>query len=294
MDGSDSLLRMRAADGVELAYRRWQPVAERGPPLVLLHGAASNSTRWWHFVGSSRLRGGHALLRPDLRGHGQSIWRGPAGMAQWCDDLDALLRHEGHERAFVAGHCLGANLAMNFAARHPRRCAGLLLVEPMARQALTGTLARLQPWLPLLRAAVLVLRGANAVGLYRRHLQPVDLEQLDRGVQQASDRAAGDRAMRRRYASPWHDLRTLPSAQYLGNLIEVLRPLPLAGVACPSLLILSRGRLMADPQRTRQALADLPGVEFTELDAHHWIPTEQPDALRQCIDDWVQRQSGPR
>ena len=44
--------------------------------LVLLHGLASNSTRWWHFAANTRLREGWKLLRPDLRGHAGSSDRG--------------------------------------------------------------------------------------------------------------------------------------------------------------------------------------------------------------------------
>lgn len=279
----DGVFRFRARDGVRIGYRAWRPPVPRGLPVVFLHGAASNGTRWWHLVAHSRLRADHLLLRPDLRGHGMSIWRGPAGMAQWSEDLAALLDHERIARAFVVGHCLGANLALHFAARHPGRCAGLVLVEPMVNPALVGTLARLRPLAPALWLAMALVRGLNRLGIHRRRLRPLDLEVLDRSV--AGD--AGGAAMLRRYGSPWHDIKTLPTAQYLANLLEVLRPLPLDRVACPGLAMLSSGRLMADPDRTRAALAVLPGIESVELDAHHWIPTEQPEALCWLVDEWI-------
>lgn len=293
----DSVRRIRAADGVECVYRRWAP--EGWPmqsgyspaPVLFLHGAASNASRWWRFVGCGRMAGERLLLRPDLRGSGQSPWRGPAGMEMWCGDLAELLRHEAQGPAFVVGHCLGANLALHFAARNPELCAGLVLVEPMPVQALVGVPARLRRWLPLLRLAVAGLRALNRLGLYRRRLEPVDLEALDRSVQQAPDPAVGQQVLRRHYGSPWHDIRTLPSAQYLNNLIEMLRPLPLAQVRCPCLAVLSTGRLMADPVRVRAALAGLQEVEFVELAAQHWIPTEQPDALCALIDRWLPARS---
>ncbi len=282
------MLVYRADDGARLAYRAARPEAAARGALLLLHGAASNGTRWWRLCAESALRGDHLLLRPDLRGHGASIQRRPATMERWADDLAALLDHAGVERAFVAGHCLGANLAVHFVARHPQRCAGLVLVEPMLREALCGTLARLRPWSPLLRLLVAVIAGVNAMGLRRRRFTPLDLELLDRSVQEV-DAKAGEAALHARFASPRRDLETLPTSQYLSNLVEVLRPLPLAAVRCPALALLSTGRLMADPQRTRTGLAALPGAEIVEIDAQHWIPTEQPDAMRACIDDWVAR-----
>lgn len=284
MPESDALYSVSARDGVLLRYRRWAPSGlETAPALILLHGAASNGGRWWRYVEHSALQVSHRLLRPDLRGHGESRWRGPATMETWCEDLRELLNQEQLERAVLVGHCLGANLALQFAARHPQRCAGLVLVEPMLPQALLGRLARVRPAAPLLRLLIGLIRCGNRLGLYRRTLQSVDLRALDQQYGDQSDKTA----MKGRYASPWHDLRVLPSAQYLQNLLEVLRPPPLQRIQCQTLALLSAGRFMADPQRTRAGLASLPRVEIRELAAEHWIPTEQPDAMRMAIDGFV-------
>ncbi|WP_235375504.1 hypothetical protein [Pseudomonas aeruginosa] len=64
---------LRRPDGAVLAYRVLPAAAgARGPALVLLHGLASNMSRWSEFVERSALRGHHALIRLDLRGHGGS------------------------------------------------------------------------------------------------------------------------------------------------------------------------------------------------------------------------------
>jgi len=139
----DEIAYFLGADGVKLMYRRWKPVLQtQSTSIVLLHGAASNSTRWWHFVEHSRLTADRLLLRPDLRGNGESLWRGPARLEHWSQDIAGMLRHEQKTCAIVAGHCLGANVAINFASRYPemwrgwcslsrlhgRRQAGFLLV----------------------------------------------------------------------------------------------------------------------------------------------------------------------
>ena len=90
----DTARTLRAADGAVLAYRLWRP----GPPrqiLVLLHGLASNMTRWSEFVARTTLRDSWDLLRVDLRGQGLSVHRGRIGMAEWCGDLAAILDAEG-------------------------------------------------------------------------------------------------------------------------------------------------------------------------------------------------------
>src|SRR5437773_7958629 len=120
-------------------FRSWRPGGPR-PTLVLLHGLASNLTRWSELVAHTSLKAGWDILRPDLRGHGASLDRGRVGMDEWCADLAALLEAERAPRAVVVGHCLGAHVAVEFARRRPDEVAGLVLVEPMPREALRGSL----------------------------------------------------------------------------------------------------------------------------------------------------------
>lgn len=279
-----------APDGYTLAYRQRSPVtAEAEGALVLLHGAASNGTRWWHFTDHTRLDG-HRLLAPDLRGHGDSIWRGPAGMDHWCEDLVALLDHVQVERAVVAGHCLGANLAAHFAARHPDRCAGVVLIEPMLSEALTGRMAWLRRLAPLLRAGAWLVARVNRIGLYRRRLRRVHLRELDAPVHAASSQEAASAppALLQVHGSLRHDAGVLPLAQLLANFVELLRPLPLADIQAPVLVIQASGRRMTDAALTRRRMeAALGNAHFVELPSEHWIPTTHPDRLRAMIDEWV-------
>jgi len=278
---------LATADGARVAYRRWHaPSADHRAPLVLMHGAASNMTRWSEFVETSALRATRDLIRLDLRGHGQSVWRGPIGLEIWADDLAALLRQEAITAAIVGGHCLGANIATVFAARHPQLTAGLVLVEPMLRPALTGALRRLRPFASPLRFVTAAIRGFNRLGVYRRRLEALDLRALDREFRALLARPGGSELLVRRYSSVRHDLKIMPTANFLQDLIEVMRPLPLDRAQAPFLALLSTGRAFADPDITREALAARPNGTLQMLDAKHWIPTEQPDAMRDAIDAW--------
>ncbi|HEY6236050.1 MAG TPA: alpha/beta fold hydrolase, partial [Candidatus Elarobacter sp.] len=88
---------------------------------MLLHGMASNLTRWSEFLEQTTLKSEWNIVRPDLRGHGESIMRGRIGMEIWSGDLVELLDAEHGERAVFIGHSLGAHLALHFAARFPTR-----------------------------------------------------------------------------------------------------------------------------------------------------------------------------
>ena len=91
-----------------------------------MHGLASNSTRWSEFVATTSLREDWDILRLDLRGQGASVHRGRMGMDVWCDDLAAIVNAEPHETVVVVGHCLGANIALEFGRRRPKAGASQL------------------------------------------------------------------------------------------------------------------------------------------------------------------------
>lgn len=252
--------------------------------LVLLHGLASNATRWWHFAAHFGLPG-WKLLRPNLRGHAGSSDRGRIGMREWCEDLVRLLDAEGCERAVIGGHCLGANIALHFAARHPERTAGLVLIEPMPPQALSGSLRRVRFLRHFLFGIAAIVRMLNALGIRRRRIEPLDLEQWDRATQSGEADLA-------RYASPLSDLKLAPVAAYLQSLAAVGEPLPpLAAIRAPALVLASRNSTMIDPARARAVIEALPQARFVVLDAEHWIPTEQPEAMRLAIEDWLARKA---
>ena len=275
---------LRASDGAVIAYRLWQPCSPR-QVLVLIHGLASNMTRWSEFVNRTILKDSWDLLRLDLRGNGLSIYRGRVGMQEWAADLAAILDLEGYPRAVVAGHCLGANIAVEFAARYPGKVSGLVLIEPMPRGALTGRMRQIARLRPLFVPATWLIRALNALGLHRRRLMPLNLEELDRETRAALSTGASD-ALVERYASPWLDLRTTPIATYLQALISVTGRLPdLSAITTPVLVLLSTGSTFSNPVLTEQLVTRFPDCQVVKLAARHWIPTEQPDAMRGAIEN---------
>ena len=258
--------------------------------IVLLHGVASNRTRWSEFAATTALRESWALLAPDLRGNGDFVHRGRIGMAEWCADIAALLDAEGHSKAVLVGHCLGANLALNFAARCPKRTQGLVLIEPMPPQSLTGTMRKVKRLRPLLHVLIPIVRALNALGFHRRKLAPLDLEALDRETRAAVAKAEEGDAQLAKYASPLLDLRTTATGAYLQALLAVTEELPAPEpIAAPVLALVAEHSTFADAALVRAYLKRLPYCEIVALAAKHWIPTEQPQAMRAAIEAWVRR-----
>jgi esterase len=250
--------------------------------LILLHGVASNSTRWSEFIASTRLN--WKLLAPDLRGNASAaLPRTALDTQTWCADLAALLDAERCERAVIAGHCLGGNIALHFAARYPARTAGIVLIEPMPREALSGTMRWLRFLKPLLYVIYAAARALNALGIYRRRLEHLDLREWDRAIRSGKVKLS-------MFASLGIDLKSTPIAAYARMLAATAEAWPeIASIRVPVLALVSTRSSMTDAPRTRRALAALPDCDMVEIDAVHWIPTEQPEAMRTTIEDWLGR-----
>jgi len=255
--------------------------------VVLVHGLASNHTRWTEFVRTTRLRQSWDLLRVDLRGFAGSLSRDGVGLGSWCRDLAAVVAAEGADRAVLVGHCLGANIALHFASRFPEATRGLVLIEPMFRQALRGASRIAARFHPVARVLVPLVVALNRLGLRRRRLATLDLEVLDRRARAAMAEAGPEAFPEALYGSPLEDLRSTPTAVYLAGLLAVAGPLPdLRGIRAPALALLSSGGRFGDPATTARLLGALPRCEVRILQARHWIPTECPDEMRRAIEEW--------
>jgi pimeloyl-ACP methyl ester carboxylesterase len=282
---------LKLADGTAVAYRVSSAEARRpGRVLVLLHGLASNLTRWSEFVEHSSLTARWDLIRVDLRGHGGSPARGLLTLEAWADDIAAILDREGHAHAVLVGHSLGAQVALAFAGRYPDRAAGLVLIDPLFRGALGGRSAWIARLAPLFRAAAGIARAGNALGFGRKTLPALDLRELDREARKALASAASTEAFIRHYSSPRADLRYFHTAHYLQEMAEMFRRTPpLERIRAPVLLLLSRGGTFADPVLTQRVAAQFNDAEIVMIDAEHWPLTERPVEVRRAVAEWCAR-----
>jgi pimeloyl-ACP methyl ester carboxylesterase len=101
------------------------------PTIVLLHGAGFDHTTWalhsrWF------AHHGFGVLAPDLPGHGRSAGVPLATIADMADWTAALLDASGVAKARLIGHSMGSLIALETAARHPAKVAGLSLIGTAA------------------------------------------------------------------------------------------------------------------------------------------------------------------
>jgi pimeloyl-ACP methyl ester carboxylesterase len=101
-----------------------------GVPLVFVHSLAGNGGQW--ALQLDHLRRHRRAIALDLRGHGESdpADDGDYSVHGMAADIEAVVDQLGLRRFILAGHSLGALVAIDYAARHPERVAGLLLADP--------------------------------------------------------------------------------------------------------------------------------------------------------------------
>ncbi|MBT8058905.1 MAG: alpha/beta hydrolase, partial [Gammaproteobacteria bacterium] len=88
-------------------------------------------------------------------------------------------------------------------------------------------------------------------------------------------------------------LRYMPTANYLRQVLETVRPLPpLDKIDVPVLVLLSGGTTIASIKQNRTECAAFRDAEVVVLDANHWPLTETPEAVREAIDGWIARRFG--
>ena len=102
--------------------------AGSGPPVVLIHGGASDSRDWIKTMDA--LFRQYSLYAPDLLGFGQSE-RNDHGyyLSDFTESILGLIDKLGLEQPFLVGHSFGARLCMDIALQHPEKVRKLVLVD---------------------------------------------------------------------------------------------------------------------------------------------------------------------
>ena len=117
-------------DGVTIYYE-WHPTSAPDAQCILLsHGYSASAAMWQGQV--DELTRTHNVIVWDMRGHGRSA--SPADPGAYSeqlsvDDMAAILRECGVQRAIVGGLSLGGYMTLAFHVAYPEMCAALMLFD---------------------------------------------------------------------------------------------------------------------------------------------------------------------
>jgi 3-oxoadipate enol-lactonase len=102
-----------------------------GEPLILIHGIGASRASFAGLI--PFLRSSFRCISYDLRGHGVSpLPRPPYTLDDLVEDLEALRRELGVERAHFAGHSLGGMIGPAYARKYPQHVLSLGLYSTAA------------------------------------------------------------------------------------------------------------------------------------------------------------------
>lgn len=260
---ADTWLDRVTINGITIGYES----RGEGPAVLCIHGYPLGGYLWRHQA--SRLVG-HRVIVPDLRGLGQSgVADGAGRMAQYSDDLVALLDHLGVERATICGLSLGGYIAFDLLRRHRSRVSGVILASTRATaESEAGKAGR--------EVAIAAIRNhgarAAAEGMVPGLFAPDASARIPSLLSLVRDRIAA--------LSPAGLVQALEAMRDRSDSRDLLNSLG----ALPVLVLAGQADQMIPESDMRALATAIPGAVYRVIDgAGHLAPLEQPEATTAAI-----------
>ncbi|MFI6322954.1 alpha/beta fold hydrolase [Nonomuraea sp. NPDC050556] len=258
--------------------RRLQYVSQGsgGPVVVLESGLGASRTEW-------------GLVIPSLGEHTRVVAYDRAGyggsdpdphrrdLARIVEDLHHLLSHLGAESYILAGHSLGGPIIRSYAAEHPERVAGLVLIDQAAedldfyyerpRRALALTMQ--SAMIALAKAGIKIVPAEvkRVIALFPPQMRSVAMHEMTRPSEIRTARAEFS-ALAEGFAQLRDHPGVLPDVP-ITVITGTLAPTRFEQKARPVLLASHRKVAEAAPQG-RHVLAE---------HAAHMVPQDQPEIV---------------
>ena len=239
-----------------------------GIPVVLLHGLGSCKEDWQ--VQIDHLAQDYRVIALDLRGHGESDKpRHGYTICQFAADVLGLLDALACQHVHLIGFSLGGMIAQEFAAHYPQRLHSVVVINATPSVVLDNWPLRKMFWGRLL---TIQLRGVGYMAKLIAERNFPASEQATLRAQVEAQFARNDKA------AYFRSTRSIMNWD--------IRP-QLPQISCPLLAISSDNDYT--PVSAKQALVDaVPDGRLQVIaPARHLLPMEQPQALNDALDAWL-------
>jgi 3-oxoadipate enol-lactonase len=237
-----------------------------GPRVTLLHAVGIDLT--FLDAVAAALAKEFTVLRADLRGHGKSPYQPAAGLADYADDVHALLTELNFAPCAVAGFAFGGMVTQALAVKYPQDVRAIVIASCPSAQTPES-------------ATIVAQRGIDAK---RDGIGSILDVTMRRWFNDAFVDAGGDAAVRARlltadvngWADAWTAMATIDTAPRLKE------------IAVPALCLVGE-RDKSSPPPVVQRIADaIPGARFAVIPGAPHMPfIEQPAETAKVVGDFL-------
>jgi 3-oxoadipate enol-lactonase len=240
-----------------------------GQPILFLHAFPLNRYMWQGELMSLLSDERYRLVALDWRGFGESEITTPVSTMQlFADDAAGLMDSLGIQQAVLCSLSMGGYVAFAFLRKYPQRVSGLILADtrPGAdtpdAQVNRENVARIAETQGI--GAIADLQVPRLLSEYTRQHHPEVEMRVRQMIEAATVQgiAAASRGMAQRADST--DL--------------------LAGITCPTLVIVGEQDTLTPPTLAQEYAAQIPGAQLVVIQhAGHLSNLEQPEAFVEAV-----------
>lgn len=243
-----------------------------GPAILFVHGFPLDRTMWRHLVAPLT---GWQRIAPDLRGMGLSDVpeSGTYSMAEYADDLAALLEKLDVEEAVICGLSMGGYIALEFMRRHRAMVRALVLTNTRAEADTPEGQASRDEMIEMVEA-----KGSEGLTdvMLPKLLCPSSLSAMPQVVEHVRTMIAGS-----------------PDAGVTGAL-RAMKERPdsmgfLQEIDVPTLVVTGQEDQLIPVEHSRTMAQAITGAQYTVIpESGHLTPMEQPIATSRVIGEFLE------
>ncbi len=246
--------------GIKLRYE----VEGEGPDVVLIHGLGQRLEDWT-LQKEALIKNGFRVLSYDLRGHGESAWRGEeVNIDTYADDLNQLFQELSIEKAHLVGLSMGGAIAQAFYRAFSEKVESLVLAATFSYFPEPVKQASLESRLPYLDQGKMEELAEFIARRSFTEKAPVQLIENTKKVIAANDPTAYRASM---IASVNADSRDI-----------------LAKISLPVLIIVGEGDLTTPVEYSRYLHQHIEASQLVIIpEARHICTQERPEPFNQAL-----------